>query len=78
MSRIKIFSLKDKRYFAGVDFGQGDDIAVYFIWRNNGDGTTKLVEQKILGKTKDFDKEKRENVIEEIKNFKFNDELKND
>lgn len=77
MSRIKIFLLKDKRYFAGVDFGQCDDIAVYFIWRNNGDGTTKLVEQKILGKTKDFDKEKRENVIEEIKNFKFIVEPKN-
>ena len=77
MSSIKIFSLKDKRYFAGVDFGQGDDIAVCSIWRNNGDGTTTIVKQKILGKTKDFDKEKRENVIEEIKNFKFNDEPTN-
>lgn len=78
MSRIKIFSLKDKRYFAGVDFGQGDDIAVYTIWRNNGDGTITVVKRQILGKTKDFDKEKKENVIEEIKNFKFSDESKND
>lgn len=67
---VKLFKLQDERYFAGVDFGKGDDVAVCSIWRNNGDGTTTIVEQKILGKTIDFDKESRKRFIEEIKQYK--------
>lgn len=75
---VKIFSLNDKRYFAGVDFGKGDDVAVCLIYRINDDGTTTIVKQNIIGKTIDFDKEKRKEFIKEIKELNLNEELKDE
>lgn len=74
MGSVKVFPLKDKRYFAMVDFGKGDSMAIASIYRNDpNDNRISLIKQSILGKTIYIDKERQKQIIDEIKEFKITD-----
>lgn len=53
----------------GVDFGQGNDIAVKTTAKVHDDGRIEILSSKRIGRTRDIKQEHRDRIIEELKQF---------
>lgn len=58
-----------------VDFGYGNDIAVKTTAKVHEDGRLEILKSERIGRTRDISKENRDRIIEELNNFRLNDNV---
>lgn len=52
---------KPDNIIIGIDFGQGDDVAVKNVYKRLNNGLFMVLSQEVIGKAKDFDTEEKIN-----------------
>lgn len=52
---------KQGKYIVGTDLGFGDDLPVEYVMTKDKDGKIIVVSSKIIGKTRDFESETKQN-----------------
>ncbi len=66
---------QNKDIIIGVDFGYGNDYAVKTTAKVHEDGRLEILKSERLGRTRDISKENRERMIQELNNFRLNDNV---
>lgn len=70
---VHIIETPTPNLFICVDFGHGGDVTVKTVFEKTPKGI-KVISTEVIGRTVDFNEEERERLLEELSNFKMENE----